>query len=462
MPGSILVRNAAVATFNDRFKLLKDSCVYVEDGRFVKVGRPEQVRPLAVHPDIDIDGRDKLVMPGLVNTHVHLAQSLLRSAVPDDVTLLEWLTKWVWPLQGSFDAEDGLVSAQLTLLEMVKTGTTAFVATSINGRYGPQGIAEAVHESGLRAALGRQVMDIPAYASRKQALPPGLREEAEDSLRSFSELYRKWNGKDGRLWVWLSPRTPGACSDRLFARLAETLEERPTGLTMHLAEIRDDISYFRARGTTPGKFLAKMGLLRPRTVYVHCVWLSEADVRLFARGGSTISHNPSSNMKLGSGIAPVAMMLKEGANVALGTDGGPSNDTYDMFRECKLASLLQKAALLDPKALGHQQALRMAVTNGCRALDLEKVVGRVEERYWADFITIDLRGPHLAPSINPLSNIVYSASGADVSDAFVDGRALMLNRKVLTLNEDAIIAAAGRRATSLVERAGVHRRSKAD
>jgi len=145
MPGSILVRNAAVATFNDRFKLLKDSSVYVEDGRFVKVGRPEEVRPLAVHPDIDIDGRDKLVMPGLVNTHVHLAQSLLRSAVPDDVTLLEWLTKWVWPLQGSFEEEDGLVSAQLTLLEMVKTGTTAFVATSINGRYGPQGIARSGH-----------------------------------------------------------------------------------------------------------------------------------------------------------------------------------------------------------------------------------------------------------------------------------------------------------------------------
>ncbi len=139
MTGSVLVRNAAVATFDSRFRVLKESSVYVEDGRIVKVGSPEAVRTVAVHPDSDIDGRNKLVMPGLVNTHVHLAQSLLRNVVPDDVTLLDWLTKWVWPLQSCFEEEDGRVSAQLTLLEMIRSGTTAFVATSINGRYGPRG-----------------------------------------------------------------------------------------------------------------------------------------------------------------------------------------------------------------------------------------------------------------------------------------------------------------------------------
>jgi cytosine/adenosine deaminase-related metal-dependent hydrolase len=275
LTGSIFVRDASVATFDHRFHVFKSASVYVDDGHFIKVGRPEEVRPLAVHPDLVIDGHNRLVMPGLVNTHVHLAQSLLRSSVPDDVTLLDWLTRWVWPLQGSFEGEDGRVSAELTLLEMIKGGTTAFIATSINGRYGPEKVAEAVHASGVRAALGRQVMDIPGYASRKEALPASLQEDKEASLKSFKALRRLWDGKDGRLWIWLSPRTPGACSDSLFKEMASILGGDDSGLTMHLAEIQDDITYFKKRGTTPAKFLGKMGLLRAKTVYVHCVWLSD-------------------------------------------------------------------------------------------------------------------------------------------------------------------------------------------
>jgi cytosine/adenosine deaminase-related metal-dependent hydrolase len=461
LPGSIFVKEACVATFDGRFRLLQPASVYAEDGSFVKVGSPEEVRPVAVHPDITIDGRNKLVMPGLVNTHVHLAQSLLRSLVPDDVTLLDWLTRWVWPLQGSFKAEDGLVSAQLTLLEMIKAGTTAFVATSVNGRYGPERIAEAVHASGIRAALGRQVMDMPGYASRKDAVPASLQEDKVASLKSFSELHRRWHGRDGRIWIWLSPRTPGACSDQLFEEMASLLTESDAGLTMHLAEIKDDVGYFRKKGTTPGAFLRRMGLLRRKTVYVHCVWLSDDDIREFVKGGSTVSHNPSSNMKLGSGIAPVAKMLRAGLNVALGTDGGPSNDSYDLLRECKLASLLQKVALGDPRAVGYADVLKMAVTNGYRALGLEGIAGRMAAGQRADFIVVDLAQPHLTPAINPLSNLVYSATGQDVSDVFVDGRALMLGRKVTVLDEANVLREAKRRAPILAERAGLGRRSKA-
>jgi cytosine/adenosine deaminase-related metal-dependent hydrolase len=243
--------------------------------------------------------------------------------------------------------------------------------------------------------------------------------------------------------------------------MASVLDEHGSGLTMHLAEIQDDITYFRERGTTPAKFLEKMGLLKDKTVYVHCVWLSDADIREFAKGGSTISHNPSSNMKLGSGIAPVVKMLKAGVNVALGTDGGPSNDTYDMLRECKLAALLQKVALRDPRALGYDDALTMAITNGYRSMGLEGVVGRVESGYRADFIVIDLDSPHLTPSLNIMSNIVYSATGQDVSHVFVDGRALMLDKKVTTLDEKKVLREARKSAASLVERAGLDRPSKA-
>jgi cytosine/adenosine deaminase-related metal-dependent hydrolase len=166
-------------------------------------------------------------------------------------------------------------------------------------------------------------------------------------------------------------------------------------------------------------------------------------------------------MKLGSGIAPVAKMLRAGANVALGTDGGPSNDTYDMLRECKAAALLQKVATGDPRAFGYDEALRMAVTNGYRSMGLEGVVGRIELGYKADFVILDLDSPHLTPSIDPLSNVVYSATGQDVSHVFVDGKPLMLDRKVMTLDEEKVLGEAKERAASLVERAGLDRRSKA-
>jgi 5-methylthioadenosine/S-adenosylhomocysteine deaminase len=459
MTGSILVKDATVATFDGRSRVLKSAWVWVEDGRYAKVGSAEEVRPFARHPDISIEGQGKVVMPGFVNTHVHLAQSLLRGAVPDDVRLLDWLRKWVWPLQGSFEGEDGVVSAQLALLEMIKAGTSAFVATSVNGRYDPGKVVKAVHGSGIRCALGRQVMDIPGYASEKDALPSSLVEEKEASIRSFKELHRRWNGRDGRIWIWLSPRTPGACSDALFVEISDLLREFDSGLTMHLAEIRDDVAYFASRATTPSAFLHSRGLLRPKTVYVHCVWLSKDDILEFAKRGSTISHNPSSNMKLGSGIAPVAEMLKAGVNVTLGTDGGPSNDTYDLLRECKLAALLQKVKLSDPRAMGYLDVLRMGVTNGYKALGIGEAAGTIEEGKEADFIVFDMTRPHLVPAIDPLSNIVYAATGQDVIDLFVGGRAIMLDRKVLTLDEEEVVEKAAKRASSLFERAAIPRKS---
>jgi len=201
-----------------------------------------------------------------------------------------------------------------------------------------------------------------------------------------------------------------------------------------------------------------MRLLREKTVYVHCAWLSNSDIRAFAAGGSTISHNPSSNMKLGSDIAPVVRMLRAGVNVALGTDGGPSNDTYDLFRECKEAALLQKVALLDPAAIGYRDVLGMAVNNGYQALGLDGVTGRTEEGYQADFITVDLDEPHLTPSLEPLSNLVYLVSGQDVSDVFVGGQALMLERKVQTIDEKKVVRNARIRAAALTERAGLKTR----
>lgn len=455
MAESIFIKGATIATFDGGLAVLKHGSALVEDGRFVKVGKAEEVRRSVSRPDIVIDGRRKLVMPGLVNTHAHLAQSLLRSVVPDDVSLLDWLRRWVWPLQASFAKDDGVVSARLALLEMIRTGTTAFVATSINGRYDPNRVAEAVRRSGIRAALGRQVMDVAGYAREEGALPEGLIEDPGDSLKSFRQLRRRWNDKEGMISVWLSPRTPGALSPNLLEELGCLLKETGAGLTMHLAEVKADIAYFKSLGTTPSAFLSRYGLLGRKAVYVHCVWLDDEDIAAFARNGASVSHNPSSNAKLGSGIAPVVDMMRRGVNVALGTDGGPSNDTYDMIRECKLAALLQKVSALDPAAIRALDVLKMAVTGGYRAMGLERTLGKIKEGMAADFITLDLKAPHLTPSFDVLSNVVYAASGQDVNDVVVAGRPLMLNRKVLTLDEERVLSDASSHAEAIAQRAAL-------
>jgi cytosine/adenosine deaminase-related metal-dependent hydrolase len=265
-------------------------------------------------------------------------------------------------------------------------------------------------------------------------------------------MYRKWDGKEGRVWVWLSPRTPGACSDSLYKELSELKEEYDVGLTMHLAEVKEDIEYFRSRGTTPAKFVKQLGLVGPKTVYVHCVWFEDEDIEIFAKTGTSISHNPSSNAKLGSGIAPISKMVRKGVNVTIGTDGGPSNDDYDMIREMKMALLLQKVRELDPTNLELSTVLRMATINGARALGLERELGSLEVGKKADFIVIDIRKPHLTPTISPLSNLIYSGTGMDVKDVVVDGRFIKKDGKVLSLNEEEVLERAEEHARRLYER----------
>lgn len=395
-----------------------------------------------------------MILPGLVNTHVHLAQGLLRGLVPDTIPLIKWLKDWVWPLQGNFQGRDGEVSAKLTMLEMIHTGTTTYLATSIHSRYDFDAIAKAVLDSGIRAALAKQTMDVPGYAEEQGIIHPGMMEDRKKSIGLFKEMYRKWDGKEGRVWVWLSPRTPGACSDSLYKELSELKDEFNAGLTMHLAEVKEDIRYFRSRGTTPAKFVKRLGLVGPKTVYVHCVWFKDEDIEIFAKTGTSVSHNPSSNAKLGSGIAPVSKMVRKGVNVTIGTDGGPSNDDYDMIREMKMALLLQKVRELDPTSLELSTVLRMATINGAKALGLEKELGSLETGKKADFIVIDVRKPHLTPTMSQLSNLIYSGTGMDVRDVVIDGRFVKKDGKVLSLNEEEVLERAEKHARRLYERVG--------
>jgi cytosine/adenosine deaminase-related metal-dependent hydrolase len=370
--------------------------------------------------------------------------------------LIEWLRDRVWPLQGNYTKQEALASAKLVVLEMIKTGTTSFLETGLVGRYGPDEIVEMIHSTGLRAAVARHVMDLKGYATQDNILHEGLVESGDYSLKDTVRLIEKYHGWDNRIWVWFGPRTPGAVSTELYREISARARELKTGITMHLAEVREDVEYtVRNFGKKPVEFAHWLGLTGRNVVLVHVVWVEDSEIRLLSETETSVSHNPSSNMKLASGAARVSDMLRMSVNVALGTDGGPSNNSYDLIREMKHAALLQSLRTLRADAIRAEDVLEMATIRGARALMIDHLAGSIERGKRADIIVVDYWQPHLHPLNNPVSHLVYAASGYDVKHSIVDGRVVMFNRRVLTLSEEEILEEAERAAWSLYERAGV-------
>jgi cytosine/adenosine deaminase-related metal-dependent hydrolase len=324
-------------------------------------------------------------------------------------------------------------------------------------RYGFDGIAEAVRESGVRATLAKIVMDTPRYADAALPMHPGMIEDRETGLRGTLEMHRRWHGAaDGRIRVWFGPRTPGAVTPDLYREIARLARERGLGITMHLAEVRQDREFLqRAYGRLPVEFAEDVGLVGPHVVLVHMIWIGPDEMRTLARTGTHVSHNPSSNSKLGSGVCPVPALLGAGVNVALGCDGGPSNNTYDLVREMKLAACLHKGVTGDPLVLPAEQVLEMATLGGARALGLEREIGSLEAGKKADLAVFAMRRLHLTPSPNPVGTLVYAAGGADVSDVMVDGRWVVRDSRLLTMDEEEVIREAQAHARALLHRAGI-------
>nr|WP_233418046.1 amidohydrolase [Desulfurococcus amylolyticus] len=454
----IYIRGGWIITMDSSRRIIRDGAVAVEDGEVRAVGKREVLdKDYRYYSDIVINAERDIVMPGLINTHVHLAQGLLR-ACADYLPLIPWLKDRVWPLQGNYRPEEALASAKLVTLEMIKSGTTAFLETGLVGRYGVDNIVEFLHGSGIRAAIARHVMDLKGYALEENILHEGLVEPGDTSFNDTLRLHGKYHGWDNRIWIWFGPRTPGAVSLELYRKISEKAKELKTGITMHLAEVRDDVEYtVKTFGKKPVEFAHWLGLTGPNVVLVHVVWVSDDEIRLLGETGTSVSHNPSSNMKLASGAARVSDMLSNGVNVALGTDGGPSNNTYDLVREMKHTALLQPLRTLRADAIRAEQVLEMATINGARALMIDNITGSIEISKRADIIVIDYWNPHLHPLNNPVSHIVYAASGHDVKHSIIDGRLVMFDRKTLTLDEEEIIEEAEKAAWNLYNRAGICR-----
>jgi cytosine/adenosine deaminase-related metal-dependent hydrolase len=451
----MLFTHATIVTMNPTRDILRDSAIAIEHNRIVAIDKtPALLEHYRGDEVIDVQG--KLIIPGLIDTHVHLAQALLRGCA-DDMALIEWLCDRVWVLQGNYNEDDGYVSARLCIAEMLKSGTTTFLESMLAHRYGFDGIAQAVQESGIRACLAGIVMDIGTYATQAHAMHPGMVESREMSLFGVLAMHDKWDGAaDGRIHVWFGPRTPGGVTEQLYREMSEFARQRNMGITMHLAEVEADKIFLAEKyGLSPVSFAESVGLLGPKTVLVHMIWLSAADIDKLAATGTHVAHNPSSNSKLASGVCNVPLMLERGVNVALGCDGGPSNNDYDMIREMKLAAIIHKAVGHNPLLVPGETVLEMATINGAKALGLEHEIGSLEVGKKADLVVLDFARLHTTPCVNPISTLVYAATGGEVDTVVVDGKIVVRQGCLLTLDEAEVMRDANRHAAQVYRRAGI-------
>ncbi len=455
---SILIKHGYVLTMNAQRQIIEDGTILIENDTITKIGKSDEVRESA---DVIIDASNKIVMPGLIDTHVHLSQALIRGCA-DDVALVQWLKDYVWVLQGNYTAKDGRVSAELCMAEMIRTGTTAFIDCMIHSRYGFDGIAKAVEKAGMRAALSKIIMDSTGYADNPDIMYPGMVEDADACMRETASMYDKWHGHaDGRIQVWYGLRSLGAVSSDLFREVAQNARERATRMTMHLGEVVDDVRFVRQNyGMSLTEFAQDHSLLGPDMVFAHGVHFDVDDLKRLAETSTNVSHCPSSNMKLASGFANIPEMLRLGVPVSLGCDGGPSNNTYDMIREIRLAALIHKAYHNDPLVLPAEQVIELATLGGARAMGIADRVGVIEPGRLADVIIVDLNDLSMVPASNPVSNLVYSGAGHMVHTTIVNGHLLMHEKRLLTLDESNIMHRAKQHAHEVLDRAGIDIRPK--
>ncbi|MGQ0662407.1 MAG: amidohydrolase family protein [Pseudomonadota bacterium] len=434
----LVVEGGAVLAMDAASTYHRDGAIAIEDGRIVAIGARSDLGPRYTAAQ-RIDAAGMAVLPGFVNSHGHAGLVLLRG-LAEELPLEHWLTQTVWPLMRHAGPEETLPGARLACLEMIQSGITACTDMWRD----VAATAQAVEESGLRARL--------AFNMRDHGEPSKL---AAEWQAGFDALAAR---PTARLTYGLAPHSLYACSMGLLRRCAEQLAGQGCHLQIHVAETQAEVDTIAATcGRSPIERLDELGLLSRRTLIAHGVWLGAADCRRVAAAGAAIAHNPTSNLKLGSGIAPLARFAEAGITVALGTDSAASNNTLDPFREMRVAGLAQRALRRDPAALSPEQLLQAATRNGARALGLEEI-GSLEPGKRADLILIDLDKPHLTPRWTDsaerlMALLVFAGRAQDVDTTIVEGKVLMRGRHVLTLDAERVKGEAQRAAKRLLARA---------
>ncbi len=437
---STLIRNAHIVTMNDRLDV-GDGAVVVRDGLIVSIGPEPDGRF-----DTVINAGGAYLLPGFIQTHIHLCQTLFRGSA-DDMPLLEWLRRRVWPMEAAHSPATLAASARMAAAELLLGGTTTVL--TMETVHDTDVVFETLAESGMRATVGKCMMD------SDDQVPARLQEKTQKSIDESLSLRARWDGAaNGRLRAAFAPRFAVSCSRTLLESVAALSAEHRVLVHTHASESRDEIEVVRklSGGMSNLEYLADTNLATPLLCTAHCVWVTEREQALLAERDIKVMHCPGSNLKLGSGVAPVVDMRRRGVCVSLGADGAACNNRLDMFDEMRLAATLQ-AVRHAPGALTARDALWMATREGARTLGLEDEIGSIELGKRADLILIERDRPHLAPDPDPFSTIVYAARATDVRLTMVDGQVLVRDFGLDRVDPAEIAAEARLAAAELASRA---------
>jgi 5-methylthioadenosine/S-adenosylhomocysteine deaminase len=424
----LVVVGGTVLTVDARDRVFPDGAVAIRDGAIAGVG-PRRAIERSFRARRAIDAGGGLILPGFVNAHTHAPMTLLRG-IRDDVDLMTWLEKYMFPLEARFVSPAFVRwGARLACWEMITSGTTTFA----DGYFFEEEVARAADEAGLRAVPGQGIFDVPTPDAKT----------ATESLARAERFLSDWTGHP-RITPAAAPHAVYTAGPETFRKALDLAARYGAPVLTHLSESDGELAMVRARyGTTPVRHLAAHGLLRPSLVAAHCVRVDDEEIALLGGNGVGVVHCPESNMKLASGVAPVAKMLAAHLRLGLGTDGAASNNDLDMIGEMGSAARLHKAALLDPTAAPAHAVLRMATIGGAAALHMDERIGSLETGKRADVIVVDVSGPNALPLFDPVSHLVYSARSDAVQTVMVEGRILMERRRLKTIDPEPIRRQAG-------------------
>ena len=419
----LVIWGGTVVTMDKQRRVIENGAVVIRDHKIIAVGTLDEVGGTLNRSAMNVQGR--LIIPGLINTHTHVPMSLFRG-IADDLDLQEWLTKYIFPAEAK-NVDEAFVRAgtRLGLAEMIKGGTTTYC----DMYYFEDAIADETKKAGMRGVLGETILDFPAPDNKTWA----------EGLAYTERFIKKWQN-DPLIVPAVAPHAPYTVSQQHLLEARDLSNRLRAPMLIHLAEANTETEFIQQKhqGKRPIEFVDSIGFLTGRTIAAHVIQANEAELEILNKRNVGIGHNPQSNMKLAAGIAPVPSMLRKGMRVGLGTDGAASNNDLSMWEEMDTAAKLHKLSSGDPKTLAAEQVFAMATIGGARALHMEDMIGSIEVGKRADIVTVSLDGLHQTPFYNVYSHLVYATKASDVHSVMINGRHVMLNRGLLTLNENAI------------------------
>lgn len=413
----LLITNGTVVTMNCQDSVIENGAVMVKGENIIAVGKANELSDSMALKRLDAKGG--IIMPGLINAHTHASMTIFRG-LADDLPLMTWLNDHIFPAEANLTPEKVYDGALLACAEMILSGTTCFCDMYLFEDH----VAQAAKDAGMRAVVGEVLFDFPSPNY-------GILEKGFCYTQMLADKYRG----DPLINIAVEPHSPYLCAPDLLQKASLLARNNNLLLVIHVSETKNEVSLIKERyGLTPVGFLENLGILSPNLLACHCVHLTQDDIDLLKKHDVKVAHNPESNMKLASGIAPVPELIKNGVCVGIGTDGCASNNNLDIFHEMSMAAKLGKAGTGDPSAMDAKSVLRMATIGGAKALGLSGITGSLEAGKKADIIILDTRKPHLTPMYNPVSHLVYAARGSDVTTSVINGKVIMEDRKLLSLD----------------------------